>query len=184
MPSLATMTRAWEKLGEERLREVFPELRCFGIGWGEPFCFRCGWLSPSKEAADYPRDWPAGRAIDAAWQAARGWLERCHLQDHYYGGTTDPLNLVPLCVLCHEEQPQCKTQAAGIEFVNSPCPRKDIVPWIQMATDELCQGIERPGRERALRKMLRAQALLAVAQGRTIKELEAELQARLESNDD
>lgn len=175
MPSLATISRAWEGLGEKRLREIFPELACFGIGWGEPFCFRCGWLSPSKEAADYPDNWPAGRAIDAAWQASRGWLERCHLQDHYYGGSADALNLVPLCVLCHEEQPQCKTRAAGIAFVNSASPRKGIVPWMQMLTDELGRGIKRPGREKALRKMLRAQAILAVAQNQTIKELEREM---------
>jgi hypothetical protein len=175
MPGLATITRAWEGLGEKRLREIFPELACFGIGWGEPFCFRCGWLSPSREAADYPDYWPAARAIDAAWQASRGWLERCHLQDHYYGGTTAPLNLVPLCVLCHEEQPQCKTRSAGIAFVNSVSPREGIVPWMQMATDELGRGVKRPGREKALRKMLRAQAILAVAQNQTIKELEAHI---------
>ena len=37
------------------------------------------------------------------------------------------------------------------------------------------RGIKRPGRERALRKMLRAQAILAVAQNQTIKELEIEM---------
>lgn len=95
MPNLARITHAWEALGEERLRESFPELRCFSIGWGEPFCFRCGWLAPTGEAADYPSDWPAARTIDAAWQASRGWLERCHLQDHCYGGSVDPLNWFP-----------------------------------------------------------------------------------------
>jgi hypothetical protein len=151
MPSLATITRAWEVLGENQLRETFPHLACFGIGWGEPFCFRCGWLAPSKEAADYPNVWPAGRAIDSAWQGSRGWLERCHLRDHYFGGTAAPLNLVPLCVLCHEEQPPCETRAAGIAFVNSASPRDGIAPWMQMITDELGRGIKRPGRERAER---------------------------------
>jgi hypothetical protein len=73
---------------------------------------------------------------------------------------------------------------AGIEFVNSPCRRKDIVPWMQMVTDELGQGIKRPGREMALRKMLRAQAILAVAQSQVIKELEAELRTRPGGNAD
>lgn len=44
-----------------------------------------------------------------------------------------------------------------------------------MLTDELGRGIKRPGRERALRKMLRAQAILAVAQNQTIKDLEREM---------
>jgi hypothetical protein len=171
MPSLATITRAWEELGKNQLRETFPNLACFGIGWGEPFCFRCGWLAPSKEAADYPNGWPAGRAIDSAWQGARGWLERCHLRDHHFGGTADPLNLVPLCVLCHEEQPPCETRAAGIAFVNSASPRNGIALCMQMITDELGRGIRRPGRERALRKMLRAQAVLALAQNKAIEEI-------------
>lgn len=170
MPSLAKITRAWEALGEDRLRETFPDLACFGIGWGEPFCFRCGWLAPTKEAADYPKGWPASRTIDSTWEGARGWLERCHLQDHRSGGTAASLNLVPLCVLCHEEQPSCETRGAGIAFVNSASPRFGIAPWMQMITDELGRGIKRPGREKALRKMLRAQAALALAQNRTIEE--------------
>jgi hypothetical protein len=137
MPSLATITRAWEALGEGRLRETFPHLACFSIGWGEPFCFRCGWLAPTKEAADCRQDWPASHAIDSAWQGAGGWLERCHLQDHSCGGSAGSLNLVPLCVLCHEEQPPCETRAAGIAFVNSTSPRSGIAPWMQMITDEL-----------------------------------------------
>lgn len=172
MPTLATITHAWEALGRQRLREVFPDLRCFDTGWGEPFCFRCGWLAPSREAADYPRTWTSARTIDAAWHAARGWLERCHLHDHAYGGGADPLNLVPLCVLCHEEQPPCESRAAGIAFVNSASLRAGIVPWMQVLTDELGRGITAPGRERALRKMLRAQGILAVAQHEAIKELE------------
>jgi hypothetical protein len=176
MPNLARITHAWEALGEERLRESFPELRCFSIGWGEPFCFRCGWLAPTGEAADYPSDWPAARTIDAAWQASRGWLERCHLQDHCYGGSVDPLNLVPLCVLCHEEQLPCPTRTAGIAFVNSTSPRDGLMPWLQMITDELGRGVIRPGRERAVRKMLRAHAILAVVQHDTIKDLGREIQ--------
>jgi hypothetical protein len=175
MPSLAVITRAWEGLGADELRQIFPDLRCFGIGWGEPFCFRCGWLSPTKEAADYPRDWDAGRTIDAAWLAARGWLERCHLHDHSFGGGEDSLNLVPMCVLCHEEQPICRSRQAGITFVNSKSPREGLVPWLQMVTDEIGRDRERPGRDRALRKMLRAQAILAVAQHQAIKEMTAEL---------
>jgi hypothetical protein len=176
LPSLATIMRAWDGLGEKRLREVFPEIECFAIGWGEPFCFRCGWLAPSKEAADFPDHWSAPRAIKCCMAASSGWLEPCHLQDHWSGGTVDSLNLVPLCVLCHEEQPPCRTRAGGIAFVNSASPRDGIAPWMQFLTDDLGRGVKRPGRGRALRTMLRAQAGLAVAQDRIIQLLGAEIQ--------
>jgi hypothetical protein len=166
MPSLAR-----EGQGFESLREVFPELACFSIGWGEPFCFRCGWLSPSKEAADYPRHWPAGRAIDAAWEAASGWLERCHLQDHRFGGTADPLNLVPLCVLCHQEQPPCETRSEGLLFVNSVPPRRAMEPWAQLLTNDLAAGRERPGRAGTLQTISEAQELIAVWQARALESL-------------
>ena len=177
MPSLASISGAWEALEHAGLRRIFPELRCFEIGWGEPFCFRCGWLAPSKEAADYPGFWPASRVLDAAWQGSSGWLERCHLQDHCYGGTTNALNLVPLCVLCHEEQPPCREQGKGIAFVNSASPREGIAPWIQMVTDELGRGLKRPGRGTALRKMLRAHAVIAVGQDRVIRQLAEQLES-------
>jgi hypothetical protein len=70
-----------------------------------------------------------------------------------------------------------RNRAAGIVFVNSASSREGIVPWMQMITDELGRRIRRPGREKALRKMLRAQAILAVAQNQTIKELEAEMRS-------
>jgi hypothetical protein len=55
---------------------------------------------------------------------------------------------------------------------------------MQMITDELGRGIKRPGRERALRKMLRAQGILAVAQSQTIKKLEAELRKQTHGDND
>lgn len=161
LPSLARISREWDALGPYGLRAIFPDLRCYAIGWGEPFCFRCGWLAPSKEAADYPRKWPAEKAIDAAWEAAQGWLERCHLHDHLFGGSVEPLNIVPMCVLCHEEQPNCRSRAEGIAFVNSPCRRQSYMWAMQMATDEMGRGRRRPGKAGAMRTMLRAQATVA-----------------------
>ena len=131
-------------------------------------------VGPSEEAADYPDHWSASRAIDAAWQGSSGWLERCHLlQDHWSSSTTDLLNLVPLCVLCNEEQPPCGTRASGITFVNSASPRDGIAPWMQFLTDDLGRGVTRPGRSKALRTLRRRQLLRlsrqnqSTARGRT-----------------
>ena len=131
-PDLATITRAWECLGDE-LRGVFPHLRCFDIGWGEPFCFACGWLAPTPESADFGGD-PA-TSIDKAWNAANGWLERAHLQDHFYDGSSDPLNLVPLCLLCHKKQPECRTREDGIAYVKARAENTPLVWLVQLATD-------------------------------------------------
>lgn len=160
MPSLAEIAQAWAWLGAD-IREVFPDLKQLAIGWGEPSCFRCGWLAPSKEAADYPSSWSAERAVDAAWKAAAGWLERAHLQDHIFGGDVDAWNLVPLCALCHEEQPDCETREAGVAFVNEgssvPAPMQ---LGVQVFTDAFYRGVQRPGHARALRSLLRARAFI------------------------
>lgn len=68
---------------------VLPDLASHWIGWGEPFCFACGWLAP---VTDGP----------GAWARASGWLDRAHLVDHWLGGSGEPSNLVALCHLCHD----------------------------------------------------------------------------------
>ena len=169
-PKLSEIQAAWELLGRDALRQIFPNLRCFGIGWGEPFCFRCGWLAPGKEAADYQQDRPYERAIAETWDSKAGWLERAHLHDHAEGGSMDPLNLVPLCVLCHELQPACATREAGIDFVNSEPVHEDLV-WIQqLVSDELYREVRRPGRSKALRGMLRAQAIAGAVLAKKLAE--------------
>lgn len=162
MPKLSAISLVWEEMDSDELRSLFPDLRCFGIGWGEPFCFRCGWLAPSPEAADYPQTWKAERAINAAWDAATGWLERAHLHDHRFGGEEDALNLVPLCPLCHEQQPFCRTREEGIAFVNEGADVPEVMrAAVQMFTDTLCRDIRRPGKEKALRSLLRARSFVA-----------------------
>lgn len=171
MPSLAEISWAWEWLGPDVIRSVFPNLRCFDIGWGEPFCFRCGWLAPTPEAADY-EGLDTAAAINKAWNAASGWLERAHLQDHERGGDEDAWNLVPLCVLCHEEQPICETRDEGITFVNSRPTHAPLVRIAQVVTDVNYREVVRPGRPNALRAMLRAYAragvIAAEAMGRAL----------------
>jgi hypothetical protein len=170
LPSLAEISLAWEWLGADVLKDVFPGLRCFEIGWGEPFCFRCGWLAPGPEAADYPASWKAERAIGSAWDAASGWLERAHLQDHNEGGDTDAWNLVPLCPLCHEDQPLCRTRDEGIAFVNTRSRYAGLVWAAQIFTDAHYRDRRRPGKGMALRCLLRAYAFTgAVAADATLK---------------
>jgi hypothetical protein len=158
LPSLDQIIMAWAELGSDELEQIFPGLYCRWIGWGEPFCFRCGWLAPGPEAADFPTE-DADKSIVQAWRAATGWLERAHLCDDQYAGSAELLNLVPLCVLCHETQPPCESREEGIAFVNSGCNRP--IWAIQLVTDGLYRDIRHPGKGLALRKMLRAGMLVA-----------------------
>lgn len=166
MPRLAEIALAWAE--KPNLIDLMPELRAHAIGWGEPFCFRCGWLAPVvKEAGDYPTDWPAPRAITATWNSASGWLERAHLQDHQHGGGNEPLDLVPMCPLCHEAQPTCETRAGGLAFLNTRAEHADVVWLAQVYTDIHCRR-PRPGRSHAINSLLRAYAAVgmrAVPQG-------------------
>lgn len=156
-PSLADVSLAWEAVDPEALREMFPNLRCYGIGWAEPFCFRCGWLAPGPEAADY-KTADHAKAITMAWKAASGWLERAHLHDHAHGGDVDAWNLVPLCVICHDAQPQCRTREQGVAFVNTEPEFAGFRMLIQMFTDHRYRERRRPGPDGARRAMLRAHA--------------------------
>lgn len=79
----------------EAAREVFPNIRAHWTGWGEPFCFRCGWLAPLPDARVLNR-----------WDFVGGWLELAHLHDFSGGGPTEPANIVPLCELCHHAMPE------------------------------------------------------------------------------
>jgi hypothetical protein len=171
MPKMSKIASAWEGLGAAQLRALFPDLRCFGIGWGEPFCFRCGWLAPTPEAADYPHDWPAERTIRYAWDRASAWLERAHLHDHSHGGPEEPLNLVPLCPLCHEQQPVSRTRETGIAFVNEgPDVPPVMAKYVQMCTDGLFRGdTSRPEKGAALRGLLRAHSIVGVALAKTLE---------------
>jgi hypothetical protein len=117
---------------------VFPELKSHWIGWGEPFCFGCGWLAPVK---DGPNAW--------AKPATNGWLERAHLVDHFLGGSGRPENLVPLCHLCHDAMPMQETRESALKWVRE---RKCELPmeqaW-QLFTD--CRGANSGGQSRQVR---------------------------------
>ena len=164
MPALSRVAVYWARSDE--MDELFPEAKVRLIGWGEPCCFRCGWLAPTKEAAEYPSNWKDERVFRLTWDGAKGWLERAHLQDHEYGGEEVPENLVPLCVLCHEQQPCCRTRAQGVEFVNSEPDFQKIVWLAQIFTDEHFRGQRNPGRSKALRSMLRAHSVVGQALAR------------------
>lgn len=83
-------------------RDDWPHYRANTIGFGEPFCARCGWLVPiddSRFATD-----------KGAWGEAskRSYLERAHLIDRCYDGLDGVQNLVPLCWRCHDVMPSFK----------------------------------------------------------------------------
>lgn len=106
----------------EDAAELLPGLNAHWIGWGEPFCFRCGWLVPLPEPY-----------VATTWNAVGGWLERAHLIDHCIGGSNDPDNLVMLCGFCHDAMPQLiETVAEGLAWVEKR-PLPDML-W-QVATD-------------------------------------------------
>lgn len=128
MPNLGKMIDFWSDL-PEALEVSFPSNRAFRIGWGEPFCFGCGYLA---DVPDYGtvRDVMFGEAeldddqkravLLRTWNAAAGVLERAHLVDSALGGTNDPANLVPLCVVCHREMTDhCSTESkkAAARFI-------------------------------------------------------------------
>ncbi|MBM0235888.1 HNH endonuclease [Micromonospora sp. ATA32] len=103
---------------------VFPNLHSAAIGWGEPFCFRCGWLAPVPADCD-----------DDLWVVARSWLELAHLHNHAAGGSGDPSNVVPLCALCHRAMPPSMNgNDRAIAWVNA-LGLVGCDPWWQLATD-------------------------------------------------
>ncbi len=121
MPTLYRIVQYWRV----RHGEVFPNLQASYIGWGEPFCFRCGWLAPVDDTR---------ATLAAVWNSARGWLERAHLQDLALGGSNGPENLVPLCRQCHDIMDPCKNRAEAIAYVNDGIPADS---WWQMHTDAI-----------------------------------------------
>lgn len=88
-PPLRRIVAYWRAAGETSA--VLPDLAAWWIGWGEPFCFACGWLPPVPDG------------LEESWDLAGSWLDRAHLVDHARGGSSEPSNLVPLCHLCHDD---------------------------------------------------------------------------------
>jgi hypothetical protein len=109
MASMDRVVAYWQEAAPERL----PGLRSELSGWGEPFCFRCGWLAPLRDPYVGTDD----------WRVVGGWLERAHLMDHAAGGSGEPDNLVPLCYLCHRQMPEHDDADSALGWVaaGEPC---------------------------------------------------------------
>lgn len=162
MPKLSAIANYWAGLPLIVREDLFPHWHGIGPTWDVPFCFRCGWMPPVREASEYARlGWIKAEA--KAWDSASGWLEKAHLQEHSLNGTEVVENLVPLCVLCHEEQPRGATRAEGLEFVCSPSLPYVIRLLSQTYTDAHYTGTRAGGHSGALRAMLRARATAGVA---------------------
>lgn len=126
-PAIVRVIDYWEA----KAPEVFPNIHAHAIGWGEPFCFRCGWLAP------LPEDWDKD-----PWSVVGGWLELAHLQDRAAGGGDDETNIVPLCPLCHHAMPEFTSgRDAAVAWVAAQQPTSHE-PWWQTATDVRWGGDE------------------------------------------
>lgn len=90
--------------------DLLPDLKSHYIGLREPFCFRCGWLTPPPE-----EDMPT----PTLWQRAGRWLDRAHLIDRTADGLDGVQNTVLLCGPCHKYMP---------EFV--PGDEDGVVAWV------------------------------------------------------
>jgi hypothetical protein len=100
---------------------------------------------------------PSLSRIVFAWEELghHGLREVFHLHDRQFGGSDEPLNFAPLCVLCHLSQPACRTRAEGIAFVNSLPVHQPLLWLVQMVADD-DRALLRPGRERAKQRMFAA----------------------------
>lgn len=118
MPSMDAIINYWRE-------HDGPWLKSRYIGWGEPFCFACGWLAPVAD----------GRAD--SWRQAGKWLDKAHLHDHAAGGPDEPFNLVPLCHLCHDRMPESDSTMRGLLWVQN---REDVEWGFQLWTDTLLRN--------------------------------------------
>ena len=138
-PSLSAIIDYWAEPDQED-RAVLPNLLSWFIGWGEPFCFACGWLPPLR--------------TDKAWaeKDVSQWLDLAHLIDHALGGSSEPSNLVPLCIFCHDAMPSFSERTPALEWIlgrESKMPNPRI--W-QLFTDA-CPLIGRQHRNYRMQKM-------------------------------
>lgn len=115
--------------------EKHDDLDSHWIGKSEPFCFRCGWLSPqATDQGDLTQ-----RAI---WQQALCWLDRAHLVDRYPSGLDGVQNLVLLCRPCHKAMPEFGPNEVDTakQWVFSGVRR----PWLWQITTDLRQPADSP----------------------------------------
>lgn len=104
-PALRAIVKYWRSFSPDEMSGIFPKLQAFRTDWGEPFCFKCGWLTPSPDGDE------------TSWQMASGWLERAHLADWSISHANYVSDLVPLCVLCHRTMPSFSKREPAISWV-------------------------------------------------------------------
>lgn len=122
LPTLAQIVAYWRDADQP-----FPGLQALNVDWAKPFCFRCGWRSPS----------PTPKLPDPTWKLAAGWLERAHLHCRVFGGPDSVENLVPLCLLCHKAMPEFPDgPGEAIAWVWDRFPTPIDMEW-QTYTDSL-----------------------------------------------
>lgn len=121
MPSIDAIVDYWVEHHDE-----FADLRSNFIGWGEPFCFACGWLPPVAPGRNF------------SWRSSGKWLDRAHLADRCVSDDDTPANIVMLCHLCHTDMPEHDDRAAAVAWVQHRRDREDT--W-QLYTD----GVFRTG---------------------------------------
>lgn len=125
MPTLLAIVEWWTEQRPDTL-----QLRSAHVGYGEPFCFRCGWLVP------YGDDLPEHPSRAFVWKRAMRWLDRAHLIDHCNDGLDDVQNLAALCALCHAEMPSFSPgqESEAVAWVREG--RRRVGQW-QLVTDEV-----------------------------------------------
>jgi len=143
MPTLLGVVTHWMEACDTI--DLFPHLKAHWIGWGEPFCFRCGWLAPIADWIDH---------------RAGGWLERAHLQDRCLGGPDEPSNIVPLCIPCHDAMPDLLDRDTAIAWVAAPHSEVAYPRLWQGFTDAHAMNSLSSGRARLYR--MKAQYLEAL----------------------
>jgi 5-methylcytosine-specific restriction endonuclease McrA len=127
MPTLTAIVEYWKT---DRTAEAFPNLRAHVIGWNNPHCFRCGWLTPLPGKDEKP-----SKRARPVWQFAAGWLQKAHLAERFSGGPDLAENLVPMCSLCHRQMPALiGNRDTAIAWINSWDPAAADADW-QIATD-------------------------------------------------
>ena len=126
-PSLSAIIDYWAEPDQED-KAVLPNLRSWFIGWGEPFCFACGWLPPLR--------------TDKAWaeKDVSQWLDLAHLIDHALGGSSEPIRL------CAIRAPVCGlSQRRDREYARAWRLRLGPKQWQELAdayADEIRQTLE------------------------------------------
>ncbi len=118
MPTLYGIVQYWRG----RYGEVFPNLQASYVGWGEPFCFRCGWLAPVDDTQTTLAAFGTPPEAGLTAHTCRTWPSVVN----------GPENLVPLCRQCHDIMDPCESRAEAIAYVNDGILADS---WWQIHTD-------------------------------------------------